>query len=97
MKQYRPLSYTNKLAITSFENKFCLKKRSRLIEAVDNRFYVKFIQLEKGLFLLYSERTRIIYRKLMMQLDMRSNVSPYHGIPLSVIEEKILIAKFIRT
>ena len=34
-------------AITSFENnKFCLKKRSRLIKALDNRFNVKFMQLE---------------------------------------------------
>ena len=37
-------------AITSFGNKFCLKKRSRLIKASDNRFYVKFMQLEIGLF-----------------------------------------------
>ena len=36
-------------AITSFGNKFCLRKRSRLIKALDNRFYVKFMQLEKGL------------------------------------------------
>ena len=35
--------------ITSFGNKFCLKKRSRLIKALDNRFYVKFMQLEIGL------------------------------------------------
>ena len=36
-------------AITSFGNKFCLKKRTRLTKALDNRFYVKFMQLEKGL------------------------------------------------
>ena len=36
-------------AITSFGNKFCLKKRSRLIKALDNRFYVRFMQLEIGL------------------------------------------------
>ena len=36
-------------AITSFGNKFCLKKRSRLIKALDNRFYAKFMQLEIGL------------------------------------------------
>ena len=36
-------------AITSFGNKFCLKKRSRLIKALDNRFYVKLIELEIGL------------------------------------------------
>ena len=37
-------------AITSFGNKFCLKKRSSLTKALDNRFYVKFMQLEIGLF-----------------------------------------------
>ena len=36
-------------AITSFGNKLCLKKRSRLIKALDNRFYIKFMQLEIGL------------------------------------------------
>ena len=36
-------------AIASFGNKFCLKKRTRLIKALDNRFYVKFMQLEIGL------------------------------------------------
>ena len=38
--------------ITSFGNNFCLRKRSRLIKALDNRFYVKFMQLEIGLLLL---------------------------------------------
>ena len=61
MKQYRLLSYTNKL-IT-----------------------VNYLQ-----FLLYSERKVIIYRKLMIQLDARPNVSSHHGIPLSVIQEKNL-------
>ena len=37
-------------AITSFGNKFYLKKRSRLRKALDNRFYAKFMQLEIGLF-----------------------------------------------
>ena len=41
-------------AITSFGNKFCLKKRSRLIEALDNRFYVKFMQLVIGLLAIKS-------------------------------------------
>ena len=36
-------------AITSFGDKFYLKKRSELIKALNNRFYVKFMQLEKGL------------------------------------------------
>ena len=38
-------------AITSFGNKFSLKKRSRLIKALDDRFYIKFMQLEIGLLL----------------------------------------------
>ena len=38
-------------AITSFGNKFCLTKRSRLIKALDNRFYIKFMQLRIGLLL----------------------------------------------
>ena len=42
-------------AITSFGNKFCLKKRSRLIKASDHRFHVKFMQLEIGLLLLFHE------------------------------------------
>ena len=37
--------------ITSFGNKFCLTKRSRLIKALDNRFYIKFVQLRIGLLL----------------------------------------------
>ena len=37
-------------AITSYGNKFCLRKRSRLIKGLDNRFHVKFMQLEIGLF-----------------------------------------------
>ena len=36
-------------AKTSFGNKFCLKKRSRLIKASDNRLHVKFMRLEIGL------------------------------------------------
>ena len=47
--------------------------------------------------LLYSERKVIIYRKLIIQLDTRRSVSSHHGIPLSVIEEKILLAKSIKT
>ena len=42
-------------AVTSFGNKFCLKKRSRLIKALDNRFYVKFMQLEIGLLICLSQ------------------------------------------
>ena len=48
-------------------------------------------------FLLYSERKLITYRKLIIQLDKRSSVSSHHRIPVSVIQEKILIAKSIKT
>ena len=48
-------------------------------------------------FLFYSERKVIIYRKLMIQLDTRCSVSSHHGIPLSVIQENVLIAKSIKT
>ena len=48
-------------------------------------------------FLLYSERKVILYRKLMIQLDTRCSVSSHHGIPLSVIQENVKIAKFIKT
>ena len=43
--QNRALSWV----LTSFGNKFCLKMRSRLIKALNNRFYDKFMQLEIGL------------------------------------------------
>ena len=33
----------------------------------------------------------------MIQLDKRCSVSSRHGIPVSVIQEKILIAKSIKT
>ena len=46
--------------ITSFGNKFCLKKRSRLIKALDNRFYIKFMQLEIGLFYKFPEFSRFV-------------------------------------
>ena len=48
-------------------------------------------------FLLYSEQKVIIYRKLMIQLDTRCSVSSHQGIPLSVIQENVLIAKSIKT
>ena len=68
MKQYRVLSYTNKLATMNYQE-----------------------------FLLYSERKVIIYRNLMIQLDTICSVSSHHGIPLSVIQENVLIAKSIKT
>ena len=68
MKQYRLLSYTNKLITMNYQQ-----------------------------FLLYSERKVIIYRQLMIQLDTRCSVFSHHGIPLSVIQENVLIAKSIKT
>ena len=46
-------------AITSFGNEFCLKKRSRLIKALDNRFYAKFMQLEIGQLAFYKIKKEI--------------------------------------
>ena len=57
----------------------------------------KLITINYQQFLVYSERKVIIYRKLMTQLDTRGSVSSHHGIPLSVIQEKVLIAKSIKT
>ena len=48
-------------------------------------------------FLLNFERKVVIYRKLMIQLDTGCSVSSHHGIILNVIQEKILIAKSIKT
>ena len=56
----------------------------------------KLITMNYQQFLLYSERKVIIYRKLMIQLDTRCSVSSHHGIPLSVIQENVLIAKSIK-
>ena len=50
--------------ITSFGNKFCLKKRSRLIKALNNRIYVKFMQLGIGLFSLFSWSTFLVLREV---------------------------------
>ena len=48
-------------------------------------------------FLLYYEIKMIIYRKLMIQLDTRQSVYSHYGIPLSVIQENVVIAKSIKT
>ena len=37
-------------AMTSYGNKFCLRKRSRLIKGLDNMLYVEFMQLGIGIF-----------------------------------------------
>ena len=56
-------------AITSFGNKFCLKMRSRLIKALNNRFCVKFMQLEIGL--LFHEKLKCIVLAANKQQDKR--------------------------
>ena len=45
-KMFSILTLALSWAITSFGNKFCLEKRSRLMKALDNRFNFKFMQLE---------------------------------------------------
>ena len=67
-------------------------KQYRLLSRTNKLIIMNYQQ-----FLLYSERKVIIYRKLMIQLDTRCNVSSQHGIPLSVIQENVLIAKSIKT
>ena len=57
----------------------------------------KLITMNYQQFWLYYERKVIVYRKLMIQLDTRCSVSSHHGIPLSVIQENVLIAKSIKT
>ena len=49
----------------------------------------KLISINYQQFLLYSEKKN--YRKLVIQLDTGCNVSSHHGIPLSVLQEEILI------
>ena len=61
-------------AITSFGNKFCLRKRSRLIKAFDNRFYVKFMQLEIGLLTgvdrrMEAENRSLVEKSLMEEIN----------------------------
>ena len=62
-------------AITSFGNKFCLKMRSKLIKASNNRFYDKFMQLEIGLlskvfpFIFMCDYTYILILKGIVSSD----------------------------
>ena len=56
-------------AITCFGNKLCLKKRSRLIKALDNRFCVEFMQLEIGLLSLVSLQTSKEVYELKIQIE----------------------------
>ena len=64
-------------AITSYGNKFCLRKRSRLIKGLDNRFHVKFMQLEIGLLLLYR----------LHQLSVTFNMTNLFS-PLAIVTSK---------
>ena len=61
-------------AITGFGNKFCLKKRSRLIKALDNRFYVKLMQLEIGLFGQFSVGESNLSGKLERSREKATNL-----------------------
>ena len=59
-------------AITSFGNEFCVKKRLRLIKALDNGFYVKFMQLEIGL-LEHIFETQNKYLKHRKEIEMQNH------------------------
>ena len=67
-------------------------KQHRLLSYTNKLITIKYQQ-----FLLYSERKVIIYKKLIIQLDPRCSVSSHLGIPLSVIQENVVIAKSIKT
>ena len=78
-------------AITSFGNKLRLKKRSRLIKALDNRFYVKFMQLEIGLFLaMFQSRSQILH--CMKKLDYPCNCKSEAGYVCKPVEYHCLRA-----
>ena len=58
----------------------------------------KLITIKYQQFLLYSERKVKNYRKLIIQLDARDAAFLHiMEFPLSVIQEKILIVKSIKT
>ena len=55
-----------------FGNKFCLEKRLRLIKALNNRFFVKFMKLEIGLLskvLSYTVLFGYVYNKALINRD----------------------------
>ena len=81
------------LAITSFGNKFCLKERSRLIKALDNRFYVKFMQLEIGL-LTHIQGPKSFYISILACLSL-SNAGLEHSRSNLVFEQCRLSDSFI--
>ena len=56
-----------------------------------------FVWNKSGLKQSVTETSLMIYRKIIILLDARCSVSSHHGIPQSVIQEAILIAKSIRT
>ena len=66
-------------AITSFGNKFCLRKRSRLIKALDNRFYVKFMQLEIGLLCFISFTKVILWNKNLIKGIFSGDTYTFRG------------------
>ena len=69
-------------AITSFGNKFCLKKRSRLIKALNNRFYAKFMELEIGL--LVSQTLRTMFSGTAVRRKIRFAMDYYHNNQLTL-------------
>ena len=88
-KMFSILNRALSCVIASFGNKFCLKKRSRLIKGLDNRFYVKFMQLEIGLL------HRVIYRHdsfvLMLHYCASLKSIRYESLSLNrIVPDKLL-------
>ena len=73
-------------ARTSFGNKFCLRKRSRLIKTLNSRFHVKFMQLEIGLLQDYwIAFHRQVYREIELIAVTLMTSSKTHAPELEVI------------
>ena len=74
--------------ITSSGNKFCLKKRSRLIKALGNRFYVKFMQLEIGLFIACDQDRLYCLPRIISRWEFRAKnfLQHFHVILMQLIQ-----------
>ena len=71
--------------IISFGNKFCLKKRSRLIKSLDNRFYAKFMQLEIGPLI-----TKQCYLLSIKVIGIRPLAPVQNSVSLKLMQRKTL-------
>ena len=86
------LNHALSLAITSFGNKFCLKKRPGLIKVLDNSFYVKFMQLEIGLlFGLYDVFATVSRYIGLIDVEVSITMYTYQCIDILQIVDEILM------